>query len=100
MTVIVFCSFASQIFSTPSGRVNTVVVLRCRPLLKNEKEAGAKAILSCTLSDVKIEAANLAVPSKQNRVFHFDRVFNEEASQADLYNSVVAPVVQRVLEVS
>lgn len=81
---------------TSSGPVNTIVVLRCRPLLEMEKEGGGKSVLSCTLNDVTVEGITT---NKQSRVYHFDRVFNTEASQADVYNSVIAPVVHRVLEV-
>jgi len=94
-----FTSCPPQTLSSPSGRVNTTVVLRCRPLLENEKKSGIKPILACSSTEVRIAAADLVVPSKQDRVFHFDKVFNEEASQAEVYNSVVAPIIQRVLKV-
>lgn len=74
------------------------MVLRCRPLLAEEKEAGAESCLSCTKNDVTVDGSFL--PLRHKRTFHFDRVFDDAARQVDVYLEVVAPVVHRVLQVS
>ena len=74
------------------------MALRCRPLLPEEKASNVKAVLGCAKQEVTVEGKFL--PLKHARTFHFDRVFGEHSKQAEVYQGVVAPVVQRVLEVS
>ena len=38
--------------------------------------------------------------SKNTKKFHFDRVFGEKANQADVYKTVVGPLIGQVMQVS
>ena len=79
-----------------TGPVNVKVVLRCRPLLKNEIKAFVPSAVRCSRNDVTVDGSFL--PLKSDKVFTFDRVFGPETSQRVLYLEVVAPIVHRVLD--
>lgn len=73
------------------------VIVRVRPLLDTETEnPDNEPIVSASSSgrDQKI----LVTAGNESREFHFDQVFGPEASQADVYDSIGAPLVQHVLQ--
>ena len=72
------------------------VVVRCRPLNKEEKKKGLKSILECDYNrkEVSIQNENEKLASS----YYFDKVFNSTASQEFLYRSVVADVVEDTLK--
>ena len=76
--------------------VYTNVVLRCRPLLKQEKKEGIESSLKIVGNDVLIDASR--TPLKQNKMFSFDQVYNSHATQAEIYAKEVAPAVDQMLQ--
>ncbi|CAL8070033.1 unnamed protein product [Calicophoron daubneyi] len=83
-----------------SGDTNNVkVAVRCRPLNRKETENGCKeiAIIDEVEGSVSLKKASLDndQPFKQ---FTFDLVFGVKSKQADIYNKVARPIVDKVLE--
>ncbi|KAK7077887.1 Chromosome-associated kinesin kif4a [Halocaridina rubra] len=72
---------------------NIKVYARTRPLLQQEKEQGATSIVTLIPSDKKV-----IVEDKAEKSFKFENVFGEKASQEELYQSAVAPLVRKVLD--
>ncbi|KAK7086383.1 Chromosome-associated kinesin kif4a [Halocaridina rubra] len=72
---------------------NIKVYARTRPLLQQEREQGATSIVTLIPSDKKV-----IVEDKAEKSFKFENVFGEKASQEELYQSAVAPLVRKVLD--
>ena len=75
--------------------VNINVVVRCRPLTRNENARPNNLI--------KLHEGNLIeiMPRQQNqypRVYQFDKIFWPETNQQDFYNSAVSPLLKDFLE--
>ncbi|KAF6773892.1 hypothetical protein AHF37_07226 [Paragonimus kellicotti] len=77
----------------PSDQVqqNIRVAVRCRPLNKYELEKSALNCVTCTRDKITVKDRNTT------KVFTFDQVFNAYSKQIDVYNSMVAPVVEEIL---
>ncbi|KAF5401539.1 Kinesin motor domain protein [Paragonimus heterotremus] len=77
----------------PSDQVqqNIRVAVRCRPLNKYELEKSALNCVTCTRDKITVKERNTT------KVFTFDQVFNPYSKQIDVYNSMVAPVVEEIL---
>jgi kinesin family member 11 len=73
-----------------AGPVPVRVVVRSRPLNAREVGDGSHEIIS-----VSPDGKDIAI---RNKRFGFDRVFDEYASQAQLYEETVKPIVTEVLE--
>ena len=78
------------------GPVNVKVVLRCRPMLGNEKKLMIPSCVKCTRNDITV--AGEFLPQHNDKTFQFDRVFGPETTQKQLYNETVKPIVYRVLD--
>ncbi|KAJ1488419.1 P-loop containing nucleoside triphosphate hydrolase protein [Baffinella frigidus] len=72
---------------------NVKVVLRCRPMTKSEASQ-EKQSLRCT-SDKTVDVMYGKAGKKS---FTFDGTFDESTSQKDMYDNVVRPVVDEVLQ--
>lgn len=70
---------------------NIRVAVRCRPLNKYELERGALSCVHCARDKVTVRDRNTS------KVFTFDQVFNAFSKQIDVYNAMVAPVVEEIL---
>ncbi|KAF7280374.1 hypothetical protein GWI33_006105 [Rhynchophorus ferrugineus] len=68
---------------------NIKVVVRVRPLSKDEIEKKVRAVVSCV---------SLKEIQTKEKKYHFDRVFQPDSSQMDVYSYVVAPMITDVLE--
>ncbi|CAH1232064.1 KIF4A [Branchiostoma lanceolatum] len=70
------------------------VVIRVRPLRGEEKEQEQ----GCLTVDTRL--MQVSVPTKNNGVqqFIFNKVFPEETTQAEIYNTMASPIVDAVLE--
>ena len=73
--------------SSNNPSMNVQVAVRVRPLLGNEKVQGTSNIASFSADPRYISLG-------QDRSFSFDYVFNPFASQSDLFDSCVSPLVQ------
>ncbi|KQK22297.1 kinesin-like protein KIN-5B isoform X1 [Brachypodium distachyon] len=76
---------------------NVQVVLRCRPLSKEEQKANIQSAVSC--NDTKREVTVLNSLFKQaDKTFTFDKVFGPKSQQRVIYDQAVAPIVDDVLD--
>ena len=75
------------------------VVVRCRPLLRRELEAGGAPSCLCVTSpsSLVISDGDRDFPSTRSHTFTFDRIFGERASQQQVYDHAAKPVVEQVL---
>ena len=75
---------------------NIKVVLRCRPMTPSEatKDKGA---IKC-VSDKHVEVNCQAMGKSSKKTFAFDGVYDEKSTQKQVYDSVVRPVVDEVLQ--
>ena len=77
---------------------NVNVVVRCRPQNKREKRGRESVIVQCDTHNASISVNTMERKSHLTKKFNFDKVFNQYATQEEVYTSVVAPVVHEVLE--
>ena len=88
--------------------VNVQVAVRCRPLNDRERSQGDRNILICDPSRREVQfnnptvarkpSAKTAVNSSAKKTFTYDQVFGPEATQAQVYDKLVQPIVDEVLE--
>ncbi|KAL0344591.1 UNVERIFIED_CONTAM: Kinesin-like protein KIN-5A [Sesamum radiatum] len=78
--------------------VNVQVVLRCRPLNEGESKARTHLVVSCDELKREVIATQYMAYKQTDRTFVFDKVFGPASQQQELYDNVVAPVVNEVLE--
>ncbi|XP_035903952.1 kinesin-like protein KIF3A [Anopheles stephensi] len=78
---------------------NVRVVVRVRPMDKNELDCGSQNVIKVDKSNRSITVvkpgANSSEPPK---VYYFDNVFGEDSTQIDLYVDTARPIVDKVLE--
>lgn len=72
------------------------VVLRCRPMTQVEASK-EKAAIKC-VSDKHVEVNYGALGKASKKSFVFDGVYDEKSTQKEVYESVVQPVVDEVLQ--
>lgn len=74
---------------------NVKVAVRCRPMNEKEKGKNCSAVIQCENSrkevSVKLDDVKMAA-------FNFDSVFDDSATQEQVYRSVVADVVEEALQ--
>ncbi|XP_020549428.1 kinesin-like protein KIN-5D [Sesamum indicum] len=78
--------------------VNVQVVLRCRPLNEDEIKARTHLVVSCDELKREVTATQYMAYKQTDRTLVFDKVFGPASQQQELYDNVVAPVVNEVLE--
>lgn len=72
------------------------VFVRCRPL--NEKENGFSVEVLPDNNEVRVlDRHNSSINNHDTKNFYFDRVFDPQARQADVYKTVVRPLIDQVL---
>uniref|UniRef100_A0A6P7FK00 Kinesin-like protein n=1 Tax=Diabrotica virgifera virgifera TaxID=50390 RepID=A0A6P7FK00_DIAVI len=74
---------------TPQHLQNVKVVVRIRPLLKQEEEQNVKSVVTAHTH------RELVLKEKK---YSFDRVFKPTATQIELYLNVIAPLIHDVVE--
>lgn len=92
--------------AAPPRSVNVQVAVRCRPLNERERVSGERAVLSCAESRREVMCNAIpgqrkgasAVAAAAKKTYTFDHVFGPDASQADVYEGVVEPIVDEVLQ--
>lgn len=83
--------------STPNECVQ--VVVRSRPMSNRERAEGSPEVVTVYPNRGVVEITNLNEPNKvQRKVFTYDAAYDASASQTTLYNEVVFPLVNSVLE--
>lgn len=74
---------------------NIQVVVRCRPLNNREREEGGTVSLECRRKEVVISTPGDRGTSK---TYSFDRVFGTDSKQREVYDEIVAPLLEEVLQ--
>ncbi|XP_067623644.1 kinesin-like protein Klp68D [Eurosta solidaginis] len=75
------------------------VVVRCRPMSNHERNEGSEAVVAVYPNRGVVEITNLTDANKeQTKMFTYDAAYNASASQINIYNEVVFPLVSSVLE--
>lgn len=87
-----------------SGAVNVQVAVRCRRLNKRETSSGDQLIVKCdslqreiTMEPTPGQRSSLGSKDGKKK-FTYDHVFGPDSSQNDVYQGVVKPIVDQVLE--
>ena len=75
---------------------NIKVVLRCRPMTTAEARQDKQAIKCVGDKHVEVNYGLMGKQSKKS--FAFDGVYDEQSTQKEVYESVVRPVVDEVLQ--
>lgn len=92
--------------ATPRA-VNVQVAVRCRPLNAREINSGERSVLKCIedAREVVCSGVSAAASSKSGaghsagkKTYTYDHVFGPDSSQKDLYDGVVEPIVDEVLQ--
>eukprot|EP00696_Hemimastix_kukwesjijk_P016108 gnl/Hemi2/4413_TR1545_c0_g9_i1.p1 gnl/Hemi2/4413_TR1545_c0_g9~~gnl/Hemi2/4413_TR1545_c0_g9_i1.p1 ORF type:complete len:868 (-),score=180.07 gnl/Hemi2/4413_TR1545_c0_g9_i1:117-2720(-) len=79
---------------------NVKVVCRCRPM--NEKErrdaqmVGLENLVACDSENNEVSVYNQT--KTKVRTFRFDKVYDEQSSQEEVFDNSVKPIVEQVLE--
>eukprot|EP00803_Ostreobium_quekettii_P010128 evm.model.scf_531.2 EVM.evm.TU.scf_531.2 scf_531:7233-12300(-) len=76
--------------------VNVQVLVRCRP--RNDSEGFSPQVVHCLESRHEVVLDQTVAGKQISRTFTYDKVFGPAASQADLYEQAIAPIVAEVVE--
>ncbi|KAG5445899.1 Kinesin-like protein kif3a, variant 2 [Clonorchis sinensis] len=83
----------------PDDSDNVKVAVRCRPLNQKELAAGCKSVIMIDELNGSVVLSKMTHSSDEpQKQFTFDFVFDIQSKQADLYNKVARPIVEKVLE--
>ena len=78
---------------------NVRVVVRARPMDKNEIQAGSLSVIKVDKLKRAITVVKPnATANEPPKTYYFDNVFDWESSQLDLYVDTARPIVEKVLE--
>ncbi|VAI30623.1 unnamed protein product [Triticum turgidum subsp. durum] len=80
------------------GGVNIQVLLRCRPLNKEELSINTPVVITCNEQRREVSAAQNIANKQIDRTFVFDKVFGPKSKQQDVFNHAVVPLVGEVLD--
>lgn len=88
-------TFAGGQNGNGSAAMNVRVILRCRPLFEREILSGVKDVVVCTRKDCTI----IPLREEQSKqTFKFERVFNRNANQMEIFEESVRPSVLAALD--
>jgi kinesin family member 11 len=89
----------------PPRAVNVQVAVRCRPLNARERSTGERAVLECLEDTREVICVGSGAGIKGTasnfvgkKTYTYDHVFGPDSSQQDLYEGVVEPIVDEVLQ--
>ncbi|RHY31014.1 hypothetical protein DYB32_003840, partial [Aphanomyces invadans] len=78
------------------GQVKKIqVILRSRPLLPHELDRGVRSVVTCQGSNVHVAPVRSYQVPKHYR---FDTVYGPDATQQELYQTSILPLIHRVLQ--
>ena len=80
------------------AEVNVQVILRCRPVSKQEKSQRMQQVVKCCEATREVTVTQQIANKQIGRTFTFDRVFGHEATQANVYDAAITPIVSEVLD--
>jgi len=81
-----------------AAATNVQVAVRCRPPSSDERKS-SQAMCIVNDQDARTVKACYGAPGKKmDKSYTFDKVFGTYSTQADVFNGVVSPIVQEVLQ--
>ena len=80
------------------AEVNVQVILRCRPVSKQEKTQRLQPVVKCCEATREVTVTQQIANKQIGRTFTFDRVFGTSTTQADVYDAAITPIVSEVLD--
>lgn len=83
--------------SRAKEEVNVQVVVRCRPLNEDEKRSGQPSVITCDSENKSVKVAYGPLAKKITKSYNFDKVFGVYSRQAEVFDSVVRPIVEEAL---
>lgn len=90
---------------SPPRSVNVQVAVRCRPLNHRELTSGERSVLVCAEDRREVVCAapitqrkGPAASANSKKMYTYDHVFGQDATQADVYEGIVKPIVDEVLQ--
>lgn len=90
---------------SPPRSVNVQVAVRCRPLNDRERSSGERSVLLCAEDRREVVCSALGGQRKggassinPKKTYTYDHVFGQDATQADVYEGIVEPIVDEVLQ--
>jgi len=85
--------------AAPASEENIKVVIRCRPLSKDEVKNQNKRIVEMDRKSKEVRVRNPAGgPAEPPRVFTMDNVFDESLSQQVVYEETCRPIVANIIQ--
>lgn len=90
---------------SPPRSVNVQVAVRCRPLNDRERSSGERSVLLCAEDRREVicsapggQRKGGASSVNPKKTYTYDQVFGQDATQADVYEGIVEPIVDEVLQ--
>ena len=81
----------------PGGEAVQVVV-RCRPLFGKELAEGRQRIVDMDTKTGQVTIKNPKAPEEEKKKFTFDKVFDWNCTQREVYDGAGAPIVNAAIE--
>lgn len=85
---------SSDSHNEAGGASNIQVAVRCRPLNNEEKKVSQTAAIACDIDTSTVRV----IGKKTTKSAEFDRVFGVYSRQAEVYDSMVRPIVEEMLQ--
>ena len=80
------------------AEVNVQVILRCRPVSKQEKSQRMNQVVKCCEATREVTVTQHIANKQIGKTFTFDRVFGIGSTQELVYDAAVSPIVSEVLD--
>ncbi|XP_062499722.1 kinesin-like protein KIF11 [Corticium candelabrum] len=77
---------------------NIQVVVRCRPLQRNETKESSGSVIQCLTDRREVRVKQEISDKGTCKTFTFDKVFGPDSTQLEVYRTVVEPIVDEVLQ--
>jgi kinesin family member 11 len=77
---------------------NVQVAVRCRPVNADERKSGQPSVVTCNAENKTVQIATGPTGKKSMKNFTFDKVFGMYSRQEEVFDSMVRPIVDEVLE--
>ncbi|KAJ1421025.1 P-loop containing nucleoside triphosphate hydrolase protein, partial [Ochromonadaceae sp. CCMP2298] len=77
---------------------NVQVAIRCRPINGEEQRTNQPSCVTCEPESKSVKISYGQAGKKTIKSFNFDRVFGVYSRQSEVYDEMVRPIVDEVLE--
>lgn len=89
---------SAEAAANPKASCNVQVAVRCRPLNSEEKRENQSSIVTCESEAKTVKISYGQAGMKTTKSYNFDKVFGVYSRQEEVYESMVRPIVDEVLE--